>query len=215
MLLGNQDMSEMRKFCRVWQYKSEKDGKFKNHNDVRCLVYNYCQMKYQDDKSENPQYKFRVHTDNFVDFKNMTETCGSITRKIRRVNNSHIRMRAENSNRVNTVFNTEKRVKKKNIDKTSYQWLDEQYVGKYGLRGWTWRTIIQGVINEHLNQLKEKGEETKIDAEYVALIWHTIANLAGITNLDRVPQLTDPEHIDVKLILTMYSLDTFLFSRLN
>jgi hypothetical protein len=30
-----------------------------------------------------------------------------------------------------------------------------------------------------------------------------------------MPQLTDPESIDVKLILTMYSLESFLFRRLN
>ena len=42
-----------------------------------------------------------------------------------------------------------------------------------------------------------------------------ILKLAGITNLKIVPILTDPEHRDVKLILTMYSLESFLFRRLN
>ena len=42
-----------------------------------------------------------------------------------------------------------------------------------------------------------------------------ILKLAGITNLKIVPRLTDPEHKDVKLILTMYSLESFLFRRLN
>ena len=42
-----------------------------------------------------------------------------------------------------------------------------------------------------------------------------ILKLAGITNLKIVPRLTDPEHRDVKLILTMYSLESFLFRRLN
>lgn len=39
--------------------------------------------------------------------------------------------------------------------------------------------------------------------------------LAGISDLDTVPQLTDPEHNDVKLVLMMYSLESFLFKRLN
>jgi hypothetical protein len=49
----------------------------------------------------------------------------------------------------------------------------------------------------------------------VHLIWYAIPKLAGVNNLDKVPQLRDPEHIDVKLILTMYSLESFLFKRLN
>ena len=39
--------------------------------------------------------------------------------------------------------------------------------------------------------------------------------LAGITDLDKIPKLTDPEHNDVKIILMLYSLESFLFKRLN
>ena len=39
--------------------------------------------------------------------------------------------------------------------------------------------------------------------------------LAGISNLNKVPVLTNPEHDDVKIILTLYSLESFLFRRLN
>ena len=69
--------------------------------------------------------------------------------------------------------------------------------------------IIDGPVDHHILEWV-RGitiyKESKIDAKYVALIWHAIAKLAGITNLNRVPQLTDPKHNDVKLILTMYSL---------
>lgn len=37
----------------------------------------------------------------------------------------------------------------------------------------------------------------------------------GIIDIDQAPKLRDPEHKDVKLILTMYSLESFLFKRLN
>ena len=39
--------------------------------------------------------------------------------------------------------------------------------------------------------------------------------LSGVVNLDRVPKLTDPESIDVKVILNFYSLESFLFKKLN
>ena len=39
--------------------------------------------------------------------------------------------------------------------------------------------------------------------------------LADITDLSSMPKLTDPEHRDVKMILMMYSLESFLFKRLN
>lgn len=39
--------------------------------------------------------------------------------------------------------------------------------------------------------------------------------LGGIVDLDKAPNTTDPEHTDVKLTLTMYSFEWFLFSRVN
>ena len=42
-----------------------------------------------------------------------------------------------------------------------------------------------------------------------------ILKLAGISELDRVPILTDPEQIDVKVVLMMYSLESFMFRMLN
>ena len=37
----------------------------------------------------------------------------------------------------------------------------------------------------------------------------------GGIDVDDVPNLKDPENRDVKLILTMYSFDSFLYKRLN
>lgn len=42
-----------------------------------------------------------------------------------------------------------------------------------------------------------------------------VIKFGGVVNIDKVPNLTDPDHKDVKLILTMYSLESFLFRRLN
>ena len=47
------------------------------------------------------------------------------------------------------------------------------------------------------------------------MIWFTILKLSGIENLDTTPKLTDPESIEVKVILNFYSLESFLFRKLN
>ena len=47
------------------------------------------------------------------------------------------------------------------------------------------------------------------------MIWFTILKLSGIENFDSVPKLTKPESIDVKVILILYSLESFLYKKLN
>ena len=42
-----------------------------------------------------------------------------------------------------------------------------------------------------------------------------ILKFGGIVDVDKQPDLQDPESEDVKLVLTMYSLESFLFRRLN
>ena len=104
---------------------------------------------------------------------------------------------------------------RRSFDKISYRWLDQNYTRINGLRNWTWRTIIQGIINEHKKLISAEGLNSTIELKYVSLIWFTITKLAGIDNLDRMPKLTDPESIDVKVILIFYSLESFLFKKLN
>ena len=54
-----------------------------------------------------------------------------------------------------------------------------------------------------------------MDPEHVNLIWYTYLKAAGIHDLSEVPNTSDPEHPHVKAILFIYSLDSFLFDRLN
>jgi len=69
----------------------------------------------------------------------------------------------------------------------SYRWLDENYQRRYGLRDWTWRKIIEGIILEHKRQIEADGPKSKMDPKYVSLIWHNILKLANIKNLDEMP----------------------------
>ena len=102
----------------------------------------------------------------------------------------------------------------KNFDKTSFKWLDENYKRIYGLRNWTWKTIMLVIRNEHLQYIKEKGD-SELDAEYVHIIWDMFLKFGGVLDDNRVPVTNDPEHNDVMLLLNLYSLDSFIFSRLN
>ena len=102
-----------------------------------------------------------------------------------------------------------------NFDKISLQWLDENYKRRKGLRNWTWKTIITGVITEHIKVIEMQSDGGEIENDHVHLLWHAFLRAAGVLDLDKVPKLKDPEHADVKAILVMYSLESFLFSRIN
>ena len=46
-------------------------------------------------------------------------------------------------------------------------------------------------------------------------MWKTLLKVGGITYLYNVPETKDSEHSDVRMILTMYSLECFLYRSLN
>lgn len=75
--------------------------------------------------------------------------------------------------------------------------------------------ILRGIITEHLRLIESQGFSNEINKEHVHLVWHTFAHVAEIGDLNQVPKLEDPEHPHVKAILTIYSLESFLFKKLN
>ena len=83
------------------------------------------------------------------------------------------------------------------------------------MRNWTWRKIIQGIIDEHVLVILNEGIDSELDITSVSMVWIKMLKLGGINELDQVPQLKNPDHKDVKAILIMYSLESFLFKRLN
>ena len=89
-------------------------------------------------------------------------------------------MRQENSDRSKAVFNSKKSRWRENFDSTSFQWLEQNYIRIYGLRKWTWRAIMSGIIKEHINQVENESENSEIDAKYISLIWRSVFELAGI-----------------------------------
>lgn len=47
------------------------------------------------------------------------------------------------------------------------------------------------------------------------MIWHTFLQVANIDDLSEVPVVSDPDHAHVKAILFMYSMESFLYKRIN
>ena len=49
----------------------------------------------------------------------------------------------------------------------------------------------------------------------IEITWHKFLEVGGISELKRPLSTEDPEHPDVKALITMYSLETFLYRTLN
>ena len=47
------------------------------------------------------------------------------------------------------------------------------------------------------------------------LIWLSFLKVCGIRDLRRIPQIEDPEHPHVKTIIFLYTMESFVFVRLN
>ena len=47
------------------------------------------------------------------------------------------------------------------------------------------------------------------------MLWNTFIQAAGINDLKVFPNTSDPEHPDVKAILFIYTMESFLFKKLN
>lgn len=45
----------------------------------------------------------------------------------------------------------------------SLDWLAKNYVWMYGLRKWNWNLIINGIIKEHINFLKQNHQDFEED----------------------------------------------------
>lgn len=106
-------------------------------------------------------------------------------REIIRMEESQMRIRLENSDRIEQNKNL--RSLSPNFDKTSFKWLEQNYLRIHGLRDWTWIKIINGIIKQHQKEIENKGEASEIDEKFISLIWMTIFELSGINDFKKVP----------------------------
>lgn len=64
-------------------------------------------------------------------------------------------------------------------------------------------------------KVAKKSKDHIIGPKNVELLWYTFLNFSGIKDLGKVPFIEDPEHQDVKAVVFLYSMESFLFMRLN
>ena len=153
-----------------------------------------------------------------IDFDLMREIDGDVNRKIKKVIKTSVNdsQRGSNSDRFQGKYDGFLESKKHTIyDKDSYSWLANNYIWKKGLRNWSWKVILDGIIKENIRSNLDKNKIDKLDIEHINLVWKTFLKVAGIEDLKKVPNTLDPEHADVKAVLFMYSMESFLYSRLN
>ena len=74
--------------------------------------------------------------------------------------------------------------------------------------------MIDGIILEHKKNV-ESDQEKAIEPHLIELLWYSFLKVAGIDNLKTVPNTSDPNHAHVKTILFIYSMECFLFKKLN
>ena len=85
----------------------------------------------------------------------------------------------------------------------------------YGLRNWTWKLIIEGIIAENMLEYDKDEKSPKVDERHIRLLWYTFLEVVGIKDLDSIPDIKDPEGPDTKAAMYMYSMESFLYKRIN
>lgn len=74
--------------------------------------------------------------------------------------------------------------------------------------------MIDGIVKEHKKSIKsEQNKEFELD--HIELLWYSFVRAAGVGDLKKVPNTSDPKHAHVKIILLIYSMECFLFKKLN
>lgn len=86
----------------------------------------------------------------------MTETLNGTRRVIRRVNDTYVRQRDPDSERQEYRLSNTKRAYT-NFDTIPLEWLSENYIKRFGLRNWTWKVIMKGIIKENQKVIYEIG----------------------------------------------------------
>ena len=66
-----------------------------------------------------------------------------------------------------------------------------------------------------MQEFQDDSENKKVDVRHIRLLWYTFLEVVGVQNVDKVPNIKDPMGPDTKAALYMYSMESFLYKRLN
>jgi hypothetical protein len=63
----------------------------------------------------------------------------------------------------------------------------------------------------------KKDDENKIDFGNIKLLWYTFVEAMGIEDLDTIPSINSENECgpDTKVAMYIYSMESFLYSRIN
>ena len=181
-----------------------------------CILLNINLRIYYNTIGANPGARFfRFHGNSKIDFKKFEEVIEE-PKKVRKLRflRSAGRNRAAGSEKYNS---TDVKVKKNlYMEFKKVNWLSDKYLAEYGLRKWTWRVVIDGIVKENVETFQsELGKTKTVDHSKIELLWYTFLDIAGIKNLDSIPNTRDFDSADVKAAMYMYSMESFLYKRMN
>ena len=66
-----------------------------------------------------------------------------------------------------------------------------------------------------MKEFKSKSKEKQTDIRHIRLLWYTFLKVVGIKNIDAMPDIKNADGPDTKAALYMYSMESFLYKRLN
>ena len=78
---------------------------------------------------------------------------------------------------------SKKVAKKKNFIYDSLGWLARNYIEVKGLRNWSWKLIIDGIILENKQEHEHNSDQENIETQNIELLWHIFLTVSGITDL--------------------------------
>jgi hypothetical protein len=58
-------------------------------------------------------------------------------------------------------------------------------------------------------------DDTQNHKNHIQLIWLAVLKVAKVNDLEKVPNVKNASHPDVKAILFIYSMESFLYNRIN
>ena len=116
-----------------------------------CILLNINLRIYYNTIDANPGARFfRFHGNSKIDFKKFEEVIEE-PKKVRKLRflRSAGRNRAAGSEKYNS---TDVKVKKNlYMEFKKVNWLSDKYLAEYGLRKWTWRVVIDGIVKENVD----------------------------------------------------------------
>ena len=109
----------------------------------------------------------------------LKEFYGKLTKNVRMIKDQDLRKRGEKTEKY--FIKAGRKIKRDlKFEIQRVDWLSDKYILLYGLRNWTWRLIIEGVIDENMQEFQDDSENKKVDVRHIRLLWYTFLEVVGV-----------------------------------